>query len=147
MLWFLLLLFLSFLLLFIIYKNRCSMCFPELAYIVDTVRWWVYMPFWYKRWWLYVILSRFLDVDCGSNSNNSSGEQGPEEDMVEPNNNSLFQENLEHRTLTETASIPLHDMWRMPCLGKSASCCHLSTTSGILSTLFVRIQIRWHKKC
>ncbi|GFG33554.1 hypothetical protein Cfor_12307 [Coptotermes formosanus] len=52
----------------------------------------------------------FLDVDCGSNSNNSSGEQGPEEDMVEPNNNSLFQENLEHRTLTETASIPLHDM-------------------------------------
>ena len=58
----------------------------------------------------YIIVSRFLDVDCGSNSNNSSGEQGPEEDMVEPNNNSLFQENLEHRTLSETSSIPLHDM-------------------------------------
>jgi len=55
-------------------------------------------------------LSRFLDVECGSNSNNSSGEQGPEEDMVEPNNNSLFQENLEHRTLSETSSIPLRDM-------------------------------------
>ncbi|XP_021913172.1 protein dimmed-like [Zootermopsis nevadensis] len=56
----------------------------------------------------------FLDVDCGSNSstndNNSSGEQGPEEDVVEPNNNSVFQENLEHRTLTGTPSVPIEDM-------------------------------------
>jgi hypothetical protein len=63
---------------------------------------------------LFTILSRFLDADCGSNSstndNNSSGEQGPEEDMVEPNNNSLFQENLEHRTLTGASGIPIQDM-------------------------------------
>ncbi|PNF32882.1 hypothetical protein B7P43_G01834 [Cryptotermes secundus] len=56
----------------------------------------------------------FLDVDCGSNSstngNNSSGEQGPEEDMAEPNNNSLFQENLEHRTMTGTSSISIQDI-------------------------------------
>jgi hypothetical protein len=66
---------------------------------------------------------------------------------VEPNNNSLFQENLEHRTLSETSSIPLHDMWRTLCLGKSASYFRLSNTSGILSTLIVRILIRWYKKC
>ncbi|XP_069690884.1 protein dimmed-like [Periplaneta americana] len=61
----------------------------------------------------------FLDVDCGSNAstngNNSGGEQGPEEDMMEPNNNSLYQENLEHRTLTgtstpSTSSIALQEM-------------------------------------
>jgi hypothetical protein len=63
---------------------------------------------------LFTILYRFLDVDCGSNAstngNNSSGEQGPEEDMAEPNNNSLFQENLEHRTLSGTSSIPIQDI-------------------------------------
>nr|CAD7463679.1 unnamed protein product [Timema tahoe] len=49
---------------------------------------------------------RFLDVECGSNAstneNISGGEQGGEEDM-EPNNNSLFQENLEHRTPAPSA--------------------------------------------
>nr|CAD7439431.1 unnamed protein product [Timema bartmani] len=48
----------------------------------------------------------FLDVECGSNAstneNISGGEQGGEEDM-EPNNNSLFQENLEHRTPAPSA--------------------------------------------
>jgi hypothetical protein len=57
---------------------------------------------------------RFLDVDCGSNSstngNNSSGEQGPEEDVVEPNNNSVFQENLEHRTVTDPSTVLIQDM-------------------------------------
>lgn len=101
-----------------------------------------------KMWWLrflFTIPYRFLDVDCGSNSstngNNSSGEQGPEEDMAEPNNNSLFQENLEHRTMTGTSSISIQDIWHMLCLGKSAHCCSLLTISGILSTFFVRIQI------
>ncbi|CAG2058679.1 unnamed protein product, partial [Timema podura] len=50
--------------------------------------------------------NRFLDVECGSNAstneNISGGEQGGEEDM-EPNNNSLFQENLEHRTPAPSA--------------------------------------------
>lgn len=61
--------------------------------------------------------------------------------MAEPNNNSLFQENLEHRTMTGTSSISIQDIWHMLCLGKSACCCSRLTISGILSTFFVRIQI------
>ncbi|XP_063235118.1 protein dimmed-like isoform X2 [Bacillus rossius redtenbacheri] len=49
----------------------------------------------------------FLDVDCGSNAsssgNLSGGEQGAEEDL-EPNNNNLYQENLERRTLAASSS-------------------------------------------
>lgn len=37
----------------------------------------------------------FLDVDCETNGSGSGNEQGPETDDMEPNNNSLFQENLQ----------------------------------------------------
>ncbi|XP_034248131.1 protein dimmed-like [Thrips palmi] len=37
----------------------------------------------------------FLDVDCETNGSGSGTEQGPEADDMEPNNNSLFQENLQ----------------------------------------------------
>ncbi|KAK3931126.1 Protein dimmed [Frankliniella fusca] len=37
----------------------------------------------------------FLDVDCETNGSGSGNEQGPETDDLEPNNNSLFQENLQ----------------------------------------------------
>jgi hypothetical protein len=42
--------------------------------------------------------------------------------------------------LTGISSIPIQDIWRMLCLGKSAHCCNLLFISGILSTTFLRIQ-------
>lgn len=37
----------------------------------------------------------FLDVDCETNDGGSGTEEGPQTDDMEPNNNSLFQENLQ----------------------------------------------------
>lgn len=37
----------------------------------------------------------FLDVDCETNASEEGAEQSPQTDDLEPNNNSLFQENLQ----------------------------------------------------